>query len=620
MAVSRMRAGRWPSDWSATRAATASADFAELEAGHGGLYWVRFTPEDGRCRLWFHDGEAARPLTPEGYSIRSRVYEYGGGAFCLTARGWAFVNEADQQLYHQACGASAPRRLTDRPSARHGDLRFDAAANRLLAVEESREGGALVHRLVAIELVSGVRRVLAEGADFYASPAASPDGRQLAWIEWDRPAQPWVATRLMLAARQAGGGCSPRCLAGQGGGESLQQARFAPDGTLWVLGDRHGWWQPWSQADGTLAAAPAEAADHAPAPWQLGTRSWLPLARGVLFTRFEDGFGALYHREGLHEQRLAGDFTRFRQLCADASAFYAIAAAPDRLPAVIAIDRASHAVRVLCGGELPLGEADLSRPEPLRLGSEEPSARAFVYPPANAHHALALGERPPLVVFLHGGPTSASYPVFDPRIQFWTQRGFLVADLNYRGSSGFGRAMRLCLEGAWGERDVEDACTLVEILARRGWIDPARAFIRGASAGGYTTLCTLAFRRTFRAGASLYGVSDPLALRRATHKFEGDYLDWLIGDPQRDAERYARRTPLHHAAAIEVPVIFFQGGRDPVVVPEQTESMVRALRAAGREVEYHLYPDEGHGFRQAAHLADALEKEWAFYTQWLDAP
>jgi dipeptidyl aminopeptidase/acylaminoacyl peptidase len=222
------------------------------------------------------------------------------------------------------------------------------------------------------------------------------------------------------------------------------------------------------------------------------------------------------------------------------------------------------------------------------------------------------------VVFIHGGPTSACYPVFDPRIQYWSQRGFAVADLNYRGSTGYGRAYRQALHLNWGDVDVEDACAVVAYLADRQLINPEQAFIRGGSAGGYTTLCALAYHRVFRAGASLYGVSDPIALARATHKFEGDYLDWLIGDPDKDEARYKARTPLLHADQITVPVIFFQGELDAVVVPEQTRNMLDALVENGIPAEGHFYPDERHGFRKASNQAHALEEEWKFYRRVID--
>jgi dipeptidyl aminopeptidase/acylaminoacyl peptidase len=606
--------------WSAAQAAAASGDFAELHAAHAGLLWVAFDPQQARCGLFFWRDEELRELTPAGFSVRSRVYEYGGGASCATDQGAAFVNESDQQIYLLACGSghghqspAVPRQLTSRPDCRYGGLSFAPAWQALLAVEESHEAAGVIHRLVRIGL-EGSRRVLVEGADFYADPVVSANGRQLAWIEWDRPHQPWVTTRLCLREDEGDG----RILAGADHDQSLQQPRFAADGRLWVLSDRHGWWQPVRATDACDAVEAAHGApyDHAPAPWQLGGCSYLPLESGaMLLSRFEQGFGVLLEVDGLgRERRLASDFSRFRALAVDAGHYYCIAGAADRLPAVLAIARDSGEVRILAGGELPLPEQHLPRPQPFSCPvAEGERSQGFFYASADQT------GKPPLLVFLHGGPTAACYPVFDPRIPFWTLRGYAVLDLNYRGSSGYGRAYRLRLAGAWGQIEVADAQAAVAHLAASGLIDPARAFIRGASAGGYTALCALAFSRVFRGGASLYGVSDPLALRQATHKFEADYLDWLIGDPLRDAQRYRARTPLLHADRIEAPVIFFQGGLDAVVLPAQTEQMVAALRLRGVPVEYHLYPEERHGFRQASNLAHALEHEWRFYCDVLSA-
>lgn len=638
--------------WSAEQAAAASADFAELHAAHGGVLWVAFDPQLARCGLFFWRDGQLRELTPPGFSVRSRVYEYGGGACCATEQGVAFVNERDQQIYHlpmpEIVGAASaaispdpqrfaaqaqyrtaaptnnePQALTAGVNCRYGDLCFVPAWQALLAIEESHEAGAVVHRLVRIGL-TGKREVLVEGADFYAAPVADPTGQRLAWIEWDRPHQPWVATRL--CRRESGE--RTRVLSGEAGDRSLQQPRFDALGRLWVLSDRSGWWQPECvDDDARRAAAPC---DHAPAPWQLGGRSYLPLAPDeLLLTRFEQGTGVLVGARGADqvvgpndlagnavgtpvapyvERRLAEGFTRFRSLAADNEHFYCIAGAPDRLPAVLAISRRDGAVRILAGGEQPLPEEQLSRPRPFSCAvAEGERSHGFFY------SCVANVERPPLVIFLHGGPTSACYPVFDPRIAFWTLRGYAVLDLNYRGSSGYGRDYRLRLAGQWGELEVQDIRAAIDALAHDGRIDPRRVFVRGGSAGGFSALRALVELPQLRGGASLYGVSDPLALRRLTHKFEADYLDWLIGDPQQDAERYRRRTPVLQAGRIRVPVIFFQGGLDAVVVPSQTESMVEALRQGGLPVEYHLFADERHGFRQAANLAEALRAEHAFF-------
>lgn len=578
--------------FSAAQAVAAGTDFAELQLGAHGVFWNEYRPEDAACRIWHWRDGVAKRLTPDGFSVRSRVYEYGGGAFCLTPDGVVFVNEADQQMYRQALDGE-PVALTS-TDCRYGDLQF--AAGRVLAVEEQQDR----HRLVAIDLATGTRQVLAEGADFYASPTLSPDGQRLAWIEWSRPHQPWTSTRLMVAQ---GDFSAPRCVAGEQIEESIQEPRFDADGRLCCLTDRGGYWQPWGETSDGLHALPSAAADHAPAPWQLGGCTWLPVGDQFLASWSEGGFGRL----ALGSEDFSGDYSRFRHLAMDQQFIYCIAASPTSPSAVIAIDRVSHAVKILAGGVAPLPAERISRPQTLRYPSGSGEAHGFFYP------AMSGEAKPPLVVFIHGGPTSACYPILDPRIQYWTQRGFAVADLNYRGSSGYGREYRQALHLRWGEVDVEDACAVVSHLAGQGLIDGDRAFIRGGSAGGYTTLCALAFRQVFRAGASLYGVSDPVALARATHKFEGDYLDWLIGDPERDAERYAARTPLLHADNIRVPVIFFQGELDAVVVPQQTRDMVAALEHNGIPVEAHYYPDERHGFRRAANQAHALEQEWTFY-------
>jgi dipeptidyl aminopeptidase/acylaminoacyl peptidase len=587
--------------FSAANAVAAGIDFAELQVGAHGLFWNEYRPEDAACRIWHWRDGVAHCLTPPPFSVRSRVYEYGGGAFCLTDAGVVFVNEADQQLYRQSLQGETPQVLTS-GVCRYGDLHF--AHGQVLAVEENRNE----HRMVAIDLADGTRHLLAEGADFYAAPTLSPDGQRLAWIEWSRPDQPWTATRLMVAQRQGDGGfAAPCCVAGDQAQESLQQPRFDGNGRLYCLTDRAGYWQPWVESADSLSPLPSAAADHGPAPWQLGGCTWLPLSEGSYLASWtEGGFGRLGLCASACDD-FTGDYSRFRHLAVDEQFIYCIAASPVSSSAVIAIDRQTRQVKVLAGGITPLPAEQISRPQTLRYPSGSGEAHGFFYP------AMTGDAKPPLVVFIHGGPTSACYPMLDPRIQYWAQRGFAVADLNYRGSSGYGRAYRQALHLRWGEVDVEDACAVVSHLAKRGLIDGAKAFIRGGSAGGYTALCALAFHQVFRAGASLYGVSDPVALGRATHKFEGDYLDWLIGDPQEDAERYAARTPLLHASNIRVPVIFFQGELDAVVVPQQTRDMVEALQHNGILVQAHYYADERHGFRKAGNQAHALEQEWLFY-------
>ncbi|WP_263261193.1 S9 family peptidase [Pseudomonas sp. RIT-PI-S] len=590
----------------------AGRDFAELALSEAGLFWNEFRPKEGTCRLYHWRGRSARCLTPANFSVRSRVYEYGGGAFCASADAVYFVNETDQQIYRRRLEGRGKPRLLSRGGCHYGGLAWHHG--QVLAVEETPGTPYPTHRLVALDDTSGELRVLAEGADFYAAGTLSPDGQRLAWVEWDRPELPWTRTRLMCAERGADGAWQPaNCVAGSSTHESLQQPRFDARGRLCCLSDRNGFWQPWAESAQGWAPLPCQQADHASAPWQLGASSWQPLPDGgYVASWFEDGFGILgaVDDQGTLKQ-FTSDYTRFRGVAADAEQVYAIAASPLLPPAVIAIDRASGKVKVLAGDQALLPISQISQPTPFTYSSGDGQAHGFFYPAQPLHGDQQ--QKPPLLVFAHGGPTSACYPVLDPRIQFWCQRGFAVADLNYRGSSSYGRAYRMALKHNWGVIDVEDAGNALTWLREQGWVDDRRAFIRGSSAGGYTTLCALAFLDLFSGGASLYGVSDPATLARETHKFEADYLDWLIGDPERDAQRYAARTPLLHAEQITAPVIFFQGELDTVVVPEQTASMVASLEANGVPVQVYYYPGERHGFRQAQNLAHALEHEWLFY-------
>ncbi|WP_343666169.1 S9 family peptidase [Paraburkholderia tropica] len=614
-----------PERMTAEQAVAAGKDFIELAASERGAFWSAYDPADAVCRIWHavprEAGNTPRCLTPDGFSVRGRVYEYGGGSFCIAADAIVFVNEKDQQLYRQPIdGHSAPVTLTQ-GTRRYGDLRFSHGA--ILAVEE--DGGT--HRLVSIALDDGARSVLAEGGDFYAAPCLSPDGSRLAWIEWQRPHQPWTSTQLRLGERSAQGWSAPRTLAGDAGEEALQQPHFDAHGHLFCLSDRAGFWQPWRESGGTLEALPSTPADHAAAPWQLGGRSWIALDDGTnLGAWMEHGWGKLGHRDAdgaCHE--LAAEYSRFRNLAADAEHLYCIAASPSCPAAVLAIGRRDHRVRVLAEVSPMMPDARIPQPEILRFPSGyDDNQHAHGESHSNAHGYFYAPEgdvkAPPVVLFIHGGPTSACYPVFDPRIPYWTQRGFAVVNLNYRGSTGYGRAFREALRENWGVADVDDACHVVAWLAGQQRIDPARAFIRGGSAGGYTALCALAFRNVFRGGGSLYGVSDPLTLAEHTHKFEADYLDWLIGDPVADLQRYRARTPLLHASDIRVPVIFFQGELDAVVTPDQTRSMAAALEENGVRVQAHYYADERHGFRKAVNQAHALKAEYAFYCGILGLP
>lgn len=616
-------AGFWPSAWSAEQAAAAGREINELKVSARGVFWSETDPQTAQTLLYRyqHNTQATQVFTPAGFSVRSRVYEYGGASFNLLPQGVVFTNEADQQIYLQPW-QGAPQQLTDNSRCRYADMQFDAHSNSIIAIEEIHHDSRVEHRLVKISLDNSATAaqhpltIISTGSDFYAAPRLSPNGQRLAWIEWQRPDQPWTQTRLLCAQRNPDQSWStPICMAGAAGEASLQQPLFDQDNRLVVLNDQEGYWQPWREDQtGDLAKLKGIEADYTGAPWQLGGCNYLPLEDDTyLISWLEHGTGklALYDFKQQREvQPLATEYSRLRNLAVDDDFIYCLAGHHAQGSAVLAMDRRTHQVQVLAQLSIGLAAQEISRPQSLYFPStNNHRVHSFFYPPCNSVHRLKDHERPPLVVFLHGGPTSACYPVFDARIQFWTQRGFAVADLNYRGSTGFGRAYRQLLHQQWGIAEVEDVCALVRYLIANDQVNPQQMCVRGASAGGYTALLAIAASPDFAAAASLYGVSDPAALRKVTHKFEGDYLDWLLGR----TEHFAARAPVELVAQINTPVIFFQGGRDVVVVPEQTADMVSALQQQGVTVDCHIYPEEGHGFRQAQHLAEVLALELAFY-------
>ncbi|WP_245820320.1 alpha/beta hydrolase family protein [Marinobacter lutaoensis] len=576
---------------------------AGLVASAAGLFWLEAGPGPGRVGLYHHDGGTVRALEGVGESLGSRVNGYGGGTLAALPETVVAVTET-QRLVAVEPVSGRCRVLAAEPGVAWGGLVPDPRRERVLAVREEASGQCLM----AVDR-RGRRQCLHRGEDFYGAPALSRCGRWLAWVSWRLPDMPWVRSRLWLAELNADGhpvAVRP-CPAPASG--SVQQPVFDDTG-LWLLSDHAGWWQPWrvDPASGAWQAAPAPPLDHANAPWQLGERHHCPLpGGGWARVRYDQGIGTLWLSPagGQACPVAVGDCTDFRWLCRWRDQLLCVARSPDRFDAIVAIDPRSGRHRRLAGGESPPGRP-LPRPRSFIVPGPEPVQGFF-------HTAVPERPRPPVILMVHGGPTSATYPVYDPHLRFWRERGFAVAEVNYRGSTGFGRSFRQALAGHWGQREVDDLIRSARHLGALGWVDRDRVLIQGRSAGGYSTLLALAASDVFLAGASLYGVTDPRSLRRRTHRFESGYLDWLLGDPDRHPMRWRARTPRLRAAAIRAPVIFFQGGRDRVVVPEQTDAMVRAMRAVGGRVEQWLFEDEGHGFRDRRNQARMLVRLHRFY-------
>jgi dipeptidyl aminopeptidase/acylaminoacyl peptidase len=620
--------GSWASPISAELVAAGGVSLDEVRVAGGHVYWVEGRPlEGGRqvvCRA-AAGSEGAQDLVPEGFNARTRVHEYGGGAYAVAGGTLFFSNFADQRLYRLDPGAGPPRPITQEPPVPAGHRYADACptpdGRRLVCVRERHDGGEVVNDLVAVPADGGGPPVvLAAGRDFYATPRVSPDGRRLVWLEWDRPNMPWDGTELKLAELAgdalAGG---PVAVAG-GPGESVFQPAWRPDGVLHLVSDRTGWWN-------LYRVGPAgELEPLCPAEEEFGHPQWV---FGMATYAFLPGdrIACIHGRGPMQRLGVLGPggsltdldlpFTSFQppQLHAVGDRLACLAGGPARATAVVVIDPAGGQVEVLRSSEdRELDPGHLSAPEPIEFPTGGGrTAHALYYPPANKDFQGPQGQRPPLVVASHGGPTAGVSSGLHVGYQFFTSRGIAVVDVDYGGSTGYGRAYRRRLDGQWGIVDVDDCVAAARHLAERGDVDPARLAIRGGSAGGYTTLCALTFRDDFSAGASYFGVADAAALARDTHKFESRYLDRLIG-PWPEAEaRYRERSPIHHTERLSCPVILLQGLEDEVVPPAQAEMMAAALDAKGIPYAYLPFAGEQHGFRQAAHIRRALEAELYFY-------
>jgi dipeptidyl aminopeptidase/acylaminoacyl peptidase len=586
-------------------------------------YWLEGRPsEGGRNVLLCRDGAGlVRDLTPAPFNVRTRAHEYGGGAFLVdNARVW-FANFADQRLY-QCDGATPPRPLTAAGPWRYADMILDRRRHRLICVREDhgKEAKEATNTIVAVGLEDGAVRVLAEGHDFYASPCISGDGEQLAWISWDHPDMPWDSSMLWESAIASDGTLTaPERIAG-GDGVSVFQPAYRADGVLFFVSDPEGWWNLHCLEHGAVRCLLPMQAEFGRPQWQFRMSTYgFDAEQHLICCYSQDGFWRLarLNSEGGGLVAIDTEFTDIQAIAVAGARVALLGGAAAQPSAVAMVDPASGAVVLLRESiTRDFAEEFVSRPEPISFASGDGEhAHAFYYPPCNPNYRAPEHERPPLMVIGHGGPTGATSASLNLAVQFWTSRGFAVLDVNYRGSTGFGRAYREQLCERWGIADVEDCINGARRLADTGRADGARMVIRGSSAGGYTTLAALTFHDTFAAGASYYGISDLETLAEDTHKFESRYLDRLIGAYPAQRHRYVERSPIHAVERLSCPVIFFQGLDDAVVPASQAERMVGALRKKGLPVAYLAFEGEQHGFRKAETIERTLQAELAFYAR-----
>lgn len=615
--------GTWPSIITPELVTSGTVGLSSPQLDGDTLYWLESRPsEGGRVGLWRRVGDhPSEVVLPAPYNIRSRVHEYGGGAYAVRDGVIVFSDVADGRLHRLDTGSdqAGPVALTESDGYRYADLRVHPDRRLVLAVREDHTGeGEPTNAIVALDLDTvGDGTVLCSGADFYADPELSSDG-ELAWTEWNHPAMPWDATRVRRGRLIDDRVVDVADVAG-GESESAVHPRWAPGGELIVVSDRTGWWNLYAVRDGvTTPLWPADA-EFATPQWVFGDQPYVVLgSRRLLVTHLADGVTSLCvldRDSGTLRPILPSGLSGPLTAAGDRAA--AIIADPDRPARLAAVDLATEVwgdVRLASDQALPAQWVSIPRPVswPSTLADVPGEVHGWYYPPTNPDRSAPAGELPPMITISHGGPTSFADTDFAIGLQYWTSRGFAVLDVNYRGSTGYGRPYRDALRLRWGVVDVADCADGAAAMVDQGLADPARLIVRGGSAGGYTTLRALTTTDVFTAGISFYGVADVEALARDTHKFEARYLDGLIGPYPEAVATYQERSPLRHVDRLSVPLLLLQGSDDAVVPPNQAETMAAAVRGKGLPVAMIIFEGEGHGFRRADSIRAALEAQLFF--------
>ncbi len=616
--------GSWPSPISAELITRAAPGLSCLQAHGDSLYWVESRPwEAGRNVIMCRRGDGTvEDLLPKPYSHSSRVHEYGGMAYALDDNSLYFVNAADQRIYQlDLQGDGDPTPITPISLQRYADLVVDSINQRLIAVCEDHQGEQEPRGyLAAISLDPEKPQVttLQSGADFYAYPRLSPDQTYLCWIEWQHPNMPWDCTQLWQTRISEDGSLSEKTLvAGGDNDQALFQPQWSPDNQLYFVSDKNNWWNIYTARHGKIEPVVEKQAEFATPLWQFGMSTYDFIDSktiGCLWTEngiWQSGFIDIASGQlSVHKMPYS---SMHAARCLNGSVYMVAGSAT--APAAIVSANSQSLETIYAPATLDISRENLSQPQSILFPSGDgQQVHAFFYPPANSEYCANKNELPLVIALCHGGPTGATDSGLNLKIQYWTSRGFAVVDINYRGSTGFGRDYRQSLAGAWGIADIEDSQSAINYLADEKMIDPERCIIRGSSAGGYTVLSALTFTDTFKAGASLYGIGDLETLATDTHKFESHYLDSLIGPYPEAKDLYRARSPIHHAEGLNCPVIFLQGLEDKVVPPNQAEMMVNLLQRKGIKVGHITFPDEGHGFRKATNIIRAMESELAFYS------
>jgi dipeptidyl aminopeptidase/acylaminoacyl peptidase len=615
--------GSWKSPITADLVAGGEVGLEQVRLDGDDIYWIERRAQEGGRKVIVRrssDGIVA-DITPAGFNARTRVHEYGGGDYAVSNGTIIFSNFTDQRLYRQQIGFQ-PALLTPESALRYADGQIDLRRKLFFCVREDHtDQTEPVNSIVCVSLEGGgTGEVVVSGNDFYSTPRLSPDGSQLAWLTWNHPNMPWDGTELWVGKLSDDGSVTEKEKIAGGVDESIFQPEWSPDRTLYFVSDRTGWWNLYRRRERQVEAMCPMEAEFGQPQWVFGTSLYaFASERQILCAYAKNGrdYLATLDTETGKLETIELPFTIISQIRAPGNRVVFIAASGADTNSIVSLDLFSKSLEVLRRSrETTVDNGYIATARSIEFPTERNlTAHGYFYAPRNHDYVAPVNEKPPLLVMSHGGPTSSTSSSLKYSIQYWTSRGIAVLDVNYGGSSGYGRAYRERLNGQWGIVDVDDCVNGARYLAEHGEVDGSRLAIRGGSAGGYTTLCALTFRETFKAGASHYGISDLEALAKDTHKFESRYLDRLIGPYPERRDLYVERSPIHFTDRLNCPMIIFQGLEDKVVPPNQAEKMVESVRAKKLPIAYLTFEGEQHGFRKAENVKRVLEAELYFYSK-----
>ncbi|MGA9768242.1 MAG: prolyl oligopeptidase family serine peptidase [Blastocatellia bacterium] len=616
--------GSWKSPITSDLIVEGTIGLGEIALDGPDIYWIESRPsEKGRSVIVRRtpDGQTT-DVTPPEFSARTTVHEYGGGAYVVCDGAIYFSNHADQRLYAQTAD-SPPHPITSAENMRYADGVIDVRRNRMILVREDHTAQTrdTINTIVSVRLDGDTGgTVIVSGSDFYSSPRLSPDGQHLAWLQWNHPNLPWDGTELWVAEISEDGSPGEHKLVAGGASESIFQPEWSPDGVLHFVSDRTGWWNLYRWRAGAVEALSEMNVEFGLPQWIFRMSTYGFDSSDRIICAYNDQGNWQLASLDAHTRRLEKIETPYTDIASLNSAHgraLFCGGSPAEALSIVQLDLRTRKTEVLRrSSSIEVDPEYLSAPEPIEFATENGlTAHAFFYGPNNRDYTAPAGEKPPLLVVSHGGPTGAATTIFKPMFQYWTSRGFGVLDVNYGGSTGYGRLYRERLNGQWGVVDVDDCINGARYLIERGRADSERLIIRGGSAGGYTTLAALVFRNFFKAGASYYGISDLEALEQDCHKFESRYNSSLIGPYPERLDLYRERSPIHFTDQLSCPIILFQGLDDKVVPPNQSEMMFEAALAKGLAVAYVPFEGEAHGFRRAENIKRSLDGELYFYSK-----